>query len=806
MEMNPKNFTTNKTPVPALKSLDRSPSFERIEEVLPADKYPTWYLSCRGTLSLTRFLCKLLWTFILIFALSIIFIIFMYVVRNWDFCPLFMVFGFVVGREDRIKRKLEAWSKLVEEFNRKLDVVRAKGTWLCPRCFSEKVIKKDSPRPERGDLGRLECKDCGHKFRREELPIGVEAPARIVNHIVRLVVLGIPVQDIASVVSETANDFGFNYEVKRSTIYGIIREVVEPIKWLDRFISVGLLEGILCYRLEYDEIFQRRAYLHILEEYLESEEGSAKVPRFFYIINAISPENRYPLPPDVAEARNKNAFISFFLKIGPYLGDDPIITSCDELKPLMSSSELRFPASELDTTKRKGAGKMMMEKTAHVERLNRQYRKALPKRKKVGSRMVALNKAELCRLSICYCSTNKRVVEALGIPWPNITRISELILFAKFVQKNAKDVLGDELEVFENPIVGRCVFTINLDQESYPKIKKKTSSTWIIIGLNSWIPYNERSSIVKRLLSRGIIARNEDSSAWPKIMVLIPPELTYNLFLVNVIYDNERRRIHFVGDLLAGPYQILIPLLDDHERGLLAFKIWVDAGKVNHYVFSLTGEEMRRQKAINRRLIDDLLRGEKTEKKVLRSVYFAKRCRIVEEEISCPKEIKVSDICSENFYISRIFNEIKLMNDVAKCFNATHLVSLAFWFANEVSRKRRPDRVIGGYLFIEEARKLLLATLYKVLERIIGVRPSEYAKVLKSFGIEFKEIEEHVKMVETYMPKTFKSLCARLLHPKNPLDDILLLTLLLLLDPTSTQHPLIQQIPMEFYRQEPDAA
>jgi len=109
---------------------------------------------------------------------------------------------------------------------------------------------------------------------------------------------------------------------------------------------------------------------------------------FHYIINAVSPDMKYPLPPEVAEFRNKNAFFSFVLRISP----------SDELRPLVSSIRLFFPTGGIETTKRTRFGKKGMGKTAHVERYNRTLRGALRKRKKIGAKRIASNLANLSRI------------------------------------------------------------------------------------------------------------------------------------------------------------------------------------------------------------------------------------------------------------------------------------------------------------------------------------------------------------------------------------------------------------------------
>jgi len=176
---------------------------------------------------------------------------------------------------------------------------------------------------------------------------------------------------------------------------------------------------------------------------------------FHYIINAVSPDMKYPLPPEVAEFRNKNAFFSFVLRISPYLRGDPRIVRSDELRPLVSSIRLFFPTGGIETTKRTRFGKKGMGKTAHVERYNRTLRGALRKRKKIGAKRIASNLANLSRIKDIYIKPHpslggRRTIETLGIDWPeNIHTYSDLVLFAAYVKKNAGRVLADEIAIFD---------------------------------------------------------------------------------------------------------------------------------------------------------------------------------------------------------------------------------------------------------------------------------------------------------------------------------------------------------------------
>lgn len=108
----------------------------------------------------------------------------------------------------------------------------------------------------------------------------------------------------------------------------------------------------------------------------------------------------------------------------------------------------------------------------HIKRLNRMYRKAIPKRKKIGGKGVIYYLASLVKLMNTYLckhqTLRKRVIEKLNVPFPqSIKTPSDLIFFASYIKQNSRDILGDEYETFMNPIFGRCVFTIQFDRLTF---------------------------------------------------------------------------------------------------------------------------------------------------------------------------------------------------------------------------------------------------------------------------------------------------------------------------------------------------
>ncbi len=690
----------------------------------------------------------------------------MYVVRIWDFCILFAVgfftANFVVGDVERVGAKIERWSALVKEFDQRLAVAKFRGVTLCPKCFSANVVRKDRPKPEIGKLGRLKCKDCGYVYYIEKLPIDVDAPARIVNEIIDLIARGLHVQDVHEHVLQTARDYGFKYSFGRTTIYDILENVVEPLSELDRFVVVGILEGVDCDRLECDETFHNRTQLKRLREYLEGE-GEVKAPKFLYLISGLSVSNRYPLPPEVAEARNKNAFTSFVLRVGQFIRGDPETISCDALRQMIDALKLRFQNSHLEIVNRTKHGKISMGKTAHVERLNRMYRKTLPKRRKVWSKGVTFLKANLLRLINIYLrkhkTLGKKVVETLGIPWPNIETLSDLLFFAKFVQKNAATVLGDEVKIFNSPVLGRCVITINTPPIVYRQIKPKiTKDSWIVIGLNSWIPYSERLKLVKSLVNGDIIFSTRTHS---EIILNIEVEAKLNIYFMKVVFE-EDSRIHFVGDVLAGPHIIVVPLLDG--GALVLEKVWVDAGKVNHFVFDLTKEDFLKQIKLRAmyQLASDYLSslGYKPKQKLWENVWFA--CKSRNDEVRCAKEV---DVPSQD-HLSRISKHIDFLKAVTDHFNASHLLSIVVWVANEtLIRLKRPLSIVDVG---SSARELLLASLCKVLSELMGVSFSDFCAVVEKLGVDAKKVEEYMAYIS--LP-SFESLLGRLFHVKTPLDS-----------------------------------
>ncbi|MGB9960600.1 MAG: hypothetical protein ACPLKQ_08850 [Candidatus Bathyarchaeales archaeon] len=654
-----------------------------------------------------------------------------------------------MGRDERISRRLEAFSKLVEDFDQRLMRAKAKGVWLCPKCFSDNVIRKDRPRPLIGKLGRLKCKDCGHVYREEKLPIDVEAPARIVDQVIDLTVLGLRTEDIHKEVLQRARSYGFRYNFGRTTIYEIREKVVEVLAWLDRFIVVGLLEGIKCDRLECDETFHSKKQSKKLKEYLEGGDN-VKPPRFMYVINGIS-SNRYPLPPVVAEARNKNAFVSYVLRVGPFLRSDPNLINCDQLKQMVNALKLRFPKSNVDTTIRTKHGKTMMGKTAHIERLNRMYRKALPKRVRVWNKSATSHKVYLCRFVNIYLKQHetlgKRVVEALGIPWPRaIETVPDLIYFAKYIQKYASMVLGDEIGIFNSPILGRVVITVNVPTEICSLIKSKIAGNpWVVIGLNAWVPYGNRIKLVEGL------------NGEPLLNIDVGTEL--NICFMRVLL--EEGRMHLVGDVLAEPYFMIVPLVGGGICALAFEKVWVDAGKVNHYVFDLTENAFLGQiklLALNH-LACEFLRSKGYRPRALwKDVLLANNS---DGKVDCAKEVEVP----AQDWLGKLSGIIDKLNSVAEHFDASHLLSIAVWVANEILiRRPRPSSIVN--VGSDTATLVMFAAFYKVLNEILGVSFSDYCNVVGKLGVDVAKVEEFAGLISV----NFEGLCARLFHVKTPLD------------------------------------
>ncbi|MEM0095886.1 MAG: hypothetical protein QXZ25_06125 [Candidatus Bathyarchaeia archaeon] len=663
--------------------------------------------------------------------------------------PIFV--GFIVGRKERIEKKLGAYSRLVEDFDSKLENARAKGIWLCTQCFRDNVIELNDPRQRVGFLRTFKCQDCGHIFKDGDLPqdLGIEANAKIVNQIIRLSVRGLKnVKDIHDEVVETAYDYGFNLDIGRTTIYDIRRKIARLLKWFDRFIIVGLLEGISCERLEVDEIFQSRLHRRMLQKYLEGMDGGK--PRFYYLINAISQRNRYPLPSDVAEARNKNAFLNFVLKIGVYLRADPITVNSDELKPLTGALELRFPRSNIDTTKRTKHGKIGMEKVAHVERLNRTYRKAIPKHKKLGKRSIINDLAVLVRVLKTYLwkheTLNKRVIEVLGVPFPKSIRTpSDLILFASFIKQKSNAILGDEYEIFESPLLGRCVFTIQFEPATFFHLIGRcvAEGHYLVLILNAWVPAEERKKIVESFLKSR------------ELVVELP--LRFNIYKVEIIHEKEKNLIHIVGDIPAGVYTIVLPIWKANEPSILYFDtVWVDPGKVNHFLFRFNSEDFIRQftVAFVEKLVDP-------DGKIYGNVFLAPRMNH-EGEISCPKEVHVP----KQEQVETIAPYINELKEIADEYDATHIVGLAVWAANEsLTRTPRPHTIDVN----PNNRNWLLAAFYVVLRELVtNIKFEEYAKVLEKKGINptpIFELKEKIRL------KNIEMLERRLMQTKTYLGN-----------------------------------
>ena len=696
--------------------------------------------------------CKFLWTFLFWVA---VFCFFYFSVKSWDFCvPVFpVIFGLIVDRMERIRSKLERWSEVIGEFDRKLEIAKKRDVWICPRCFSVDVVKRDRQDLRRGKLGRLKCKDCGYVYRREKLPLRLEVPARIVNQILGMRAKGLSSTDTCREVNETAYSYGFRFKISRTEIYNVEEKAIKLINWLDRFIAVGLLEGVSCDVIEVDEIFQHRIHRGFLEDSLEGERAEGgfaeRKQNFYYVINAVSPDMKYPLPPEAAESRNKNAFFSFALRISPYLRGDPKIVRCDELKPLVSSMNLFFLSSRTESTKRTRFGKKGMGKTAHIERYNRTLRNALKKRKKIGAKKVASNLANLSRIRAIYIERHpslggKRIIETLGIDWPkNIRTYSDLILFAAYVKRNAERVLGDEITVFNNPSIGRLILTLEYGPEVFEDFIE------YLICISPWNSFHERVKILKDFFERRIIR--------------IGNRIYRGVYEAKIVKDRKAKRIHIISDLVGGVYFILSPFMYEDEPALICFPaVRVDPGKINHYEFKIGIDEV-----IGHFWLDAVLErhiGEFKKRWNLRfgeNLWAACRARLDPKKPHSTFDVHVEP----QRWIQYLDRHSQILRQVAEAYDADHLLSLALSLAEDfLARKNKGVMERGGYRILSR-RELLLAAFYRVLGEILGVSLDEYIKTLTKLGIAIRT-EEFTELANSPHFISFDAIQKRFEPPK----------------------------------------
>mgnify|MGYP000017517782 CR=1 FL=1 len=666
--------------------------------------------------------CKFLWTFLLWVA---VICFFYFAVKSWGFCapvlPLFL--GLIVDREERIRSKLERWSKVVREFDWKLEIAKKRDVWICPRCFSVNVVKRDRQDLRNGKIGRLKCKDCGYVYRREKLPLPLEVPARIVNQILRMRAIGSDPSDVREEVNETAYDYGFRFKISRTETYNVEEKAVKLINWLDRFVAVGLLEGVPCDTIEVDEIFQHKNHRRIFEDFLEGEHAEGgfaeRKQNFYYIINAVSPDMKYPLPPEAAEFRNKNAFFSFALRISPYLREDPENVRCDELRQLVSTMKLLLLSSKIESTKRTPFGKKGMGKTAHIERYNRTLRGTLRKRKKIGAKRIASNLANLSRIKDIYIKPHpslggRRTIETLGIDWPkNIRTYSDLILFAAYVKRNAERVLGDETAIFNNPFIGRLILTL----EYFPKIFKKTFSC--LICISAWNPFHERVKTLKEFFEWRILGTAN--------------RIYRRVYEAKIADDRKAKRIHMISDLVGGVYFILLPFMYRNKLAVVCFPaVRVDPGKINHYEFKIGIREVFDEVRLNLLLSIHISKFKKRwNLKVGENLWAARRAKLDPKKPHSAFDVQIKP----QKWIQYLDQHLQILRQVAEAYDAEHLLSLALSVAEDfLARENKRLIESQGYRALSN-KELLLAAFYRVLDEILGVSLDDYMKTLTKLGI-----------------------------------------------------------------------
>jgi len=699
------------------KIQNRSPAFEQRERVLPPDRYLLGYRSCGGTFRMRLRFCKFLWTFLLCF--------FFIVVKSWDFCVpvLPMFFGLIVDREERIRSKLRRWSEVVREFDWKLGIAKERDIWICPRCFSVNVVKRDRQDLRKGKLGRLKCKDCGYVYRREKLPLPLEVPARIVNQILKLRSRGLSPSDVCEEVNEAAYDYGFRFKISRTETYNVEEKATKLISWLDRFVAVGLLEGVPCDIIEVDEIFQHKIHRRILEDFFEGEHAEGgfmgRKRNFHYIINAVSPDMKYPLPPEVAEFRNKNAFFSFALRISPYLRGDPETVRSDELRQSVSSMKLFFLSSRIESTKRTRFGKKGMGKTAHVERYNRTLRGALRKRKKIGAKRIASNLANLSRIKDIYIKPHpslggRRTIETLGIDWPkNIRTYSDLILFAAYVKRNAESVLDDETTIFNNPFIGRLILTLEYGPEVFENFIEYS------ICISPWNSFHKRVKTLKEFFERRTLR--------------IDNRIYRGVYEAKIVDDRKAKRIHIILDLVGGVYFILSPFIYGDKPAAVCFPaVRVDPGKINHYEFKIGMTEVLGHFRLDMLLSKYISEFKKRwNLKLGENLWVARRARLDPKKPHSAFDVQIK----LQRWIRYLDQHLPILRQVAEAYDADHLLSLALSVAEDFLARENKRLIENRGCMALLNKELLLAAFYSVLGEILGVSLDDYMKTLTRLGI-----------------------------------------------------------------------
>lgn len=758
---------------------------------------------------------KCLCSFFLVFLLLMLIFILNWngvIFLDFSFLPLF--FGFVVNMDERIRRKKERLAKVVKEFDEKLETMYRNEAWMCPQCFGVEFTIVEEDKPEEGVLGRLICKTCGHSVRKESLPISTEFPARVVNQVVRLASKGLEVEDIRDEVIKTAWDYGFNFNITRDSIYRILEEYRKSVLWTDRFYIVGVLEGIYWSTIGLiimDEIFQRRIHRKLLNEYFESEHDK-KISNFRYIITGIEVNTNYPFPPEPAEARNKGAFLSFALKIAPYIRDHSKVKfRSDDLKSATSALRLIYPESEIEVINRSEKRGKDLGKLSHIERLNRAYRDPLPKRRKFGSVKILDQRVTAKRSFIAYIEQygGYKVVERLGLPWPkNIKRPSDLILFTKFLYSRAREILGDEYEIFENPAVGRLVLTLEVDalEENSLYLFKglkaiADAGKCNLVYCGSWINYHEINKCIDYLVQE----HHSPLQFSPSIITYVDPR-------ARIIRNGNR--IYIVSDMFAGDYLVLllvpffirsIPAGSTKKTYMLICfnNIKVNPGRVNQYGFKLNKDSVITKNALLTYLKEPLVQFSLflpkeveyknfTTDRLLRYIHRYIKRYIMKyiEKIWLPSRadlryeneapVEVNDLEAPP-WIQAVSPYIELLRKVGEAFGALHLVHLTFGLAKEAMN----NAATNTFDFIDFKPEILLAAFYVILNLLLGISEKDYfnelekilSKTNKMTGKEAikKEIniEEVAKWIERIPVRNIEALERRLAPPKSVLDPLI---------------------------------
>jgi len=519
----------------------------------------------------------------ILFTVYALFSLLMYFVHfQVLFLPTVML-GFIFDRNARLAQKMQWWESVVEEFDKRYALAAAKDVEICPQCFSPKnVIKKDKRKR------RYKCNKCNYKFKRGHIP-GFRVPAFIIDLLLNARRNGLGPEEAVEHLHFDLMALGQDEALVKSAVYSIEDKVLSEIAWLDELIFVWLLEGLNVEAIEIDEIFQNKNHRRKLKELDREGVGAeerkkAKNFDFYYVINGVTANPRFPLPPLAAYSRDELAFLSYALEIRRRLRKSPSEIHCDDLRQLTAALRTIFPESVLKIVIRRRVKKGIwikeqIELTARAERQNRTLRSTLRKRKKFGAMTPLQN---LGWLNYFYNAYIKRYVESIGLKWPeSVKTYTSLLMFARFVRRLIKKPasgepalersLREEIKLLESPF-GKLILNVKVepgDRFDQP----------VLIMNNELLPEKRAEALYSFMRGKKCCYVGSYRTVVPATIVETAPDVQ------NIVIDNVEEGNYTVVAKFF-PKNIPTPLF------VIFNNVFVSHGKINHYDFKFTTDEL----------------------------------------------------------------------------------------------------------------------------------------------------------------------------------------------------------------------